>query len=304
MKPHAIPEHFHKLDGAKTAVQVAKFFALWLVPGWLSYLLIVNLDPWWAAAPVFVLSLIGGHGLQCVALLGHEGTHFALHNDKWTSALLGVIFSSFAPFHMDTGFAVAHSEHHAFTNTPRDPDYMFFKRFNNFFSRLFLARVAASNRYMAMTLRLAFNRWPADRPLRVGLTQAEMVRLARINLLTGFGLLVLYAALTYFFPVAMIAVLWIPFVLAMLFSGLRPFVEHVQTQAGRGRDSRTWISPAFDLLYGSINYHQAHHLWPRVPSYRLRELHYWMKANGQGIGPESPEIYSTLEFLKVAAKSY
>lgn len=298
-----VPSHFHEIDHARTALQATKFFLLWVTPATFSYAVFLFSWPLWLKIPVIgALAIIAAHGLQCVSLLGHEGTHFALHRDRWKSAVWGVVLSCFTPFHQDVGFAVTHAEHHAFTNTDRDPDHIFFRRFKNFFSRLFLARIAASNRYLHTTLLLALNRWPADRSLRTGLTLAQMTHLARINLAVSGGLLLVYIALTVFFPVFMIFLLWLPFVLVVLISGLRPYIEHLETQSGRGFDSRSWISPVFDALYGSINYHQAHHLWPRVPSYKLKELHQWMKANGVGIDYRSQEIHSIFDFVKIAAK--
>lgn len=300
MSSKSIPAEFHQIDMKKTILQSVKFFALWLIPGALAYYLSDLNSIAWSLVPF--LALIGGHGLQCVALLGHEGTHFALHEDKWKSALAGIFLSSFVPFHMDTGFAVSHAEHHAFTNTDRDPDHIFFGQFKNFFSRLFLARIAASNRYLKMTLILAFNKWPKEKPLRLGLSMKQAVTLARVNILTSYAILAAYIALTFLFPKLMIFVLWIPFIVAMLISGLRPFVEHLGTESGRGNDSRSWISPVFDILYGSINYHQAHHLWPKVPSYNLKKLHFWVKENQSNIYPDATEIRSISEFIAVSSQ--
>jgi fatty acid desaturase len=298
-----VPEKYFVIESNKTARQVFNAFALWLVPAVLSYFAFINNENQYFGGVVVLLSAwISGHGLQCVALLGHEGTHFTLHKDRWTSAFMGVLLSSFAPFHMDVGFAISHAEHHAFTNTDKDPDHIFFGHFKNFWSRLLLARSAASRRYLFSTLKLAFGRWPPDHPIRIGLTSPELVRLARLNLLSSFSLLALYLTATFFFPVAMICILWVPFLIAMLISGLRPFVEHVETKVGRGHDSRSWISPYFDALYGSINYHQAHHLWPRVPAYNLKSLHHWMRDNNAGIDQHSIEISSIAEFIKVAKR--
>lgn len=297
----SIPAEFHQIGFSQTLLQVFKNFLLWLIPGTISYLLVRWNSVLWVLVPFF--ALIGGHGLQCVALLGHEGTHFALHKDKWTSAFWGVLLSSFVPFHLDVGFAVNHAEHHAFTNTERDPDHVFFGQFKSFFPRFFLARLAASDRYLKATLMLALDRWPQEKVLRLGLTMPETVKLARLNFLFSFGLVFCYLAASLYFPLFMLSVLWIPFVVAMLISGLRPFVEHVDTQPGRGNDSRSWISPIFDFLYGSINYHQAHHLWPKVPSYKLKKLHHWMEEHqAGGLSPESLEIHSLREFFQVVVK--
>ena len=44
----------------------------------------------------------------------------------------------------------------------------------------------------------------------------------------------------------------------------------------------------------SLNYHQAHHLYPGVPSYRIKELHDWLVASG-ALDPAQAEIVTTLK---------
>ncbi len=299
---NSIPADFHALENVKMVLHVLNAFALWLVPGFVAIAIFANTNNEFVQIiTVLLTTFIAGHGLQCVGQLGHEGTHFALHKDRWTSAVLGVLFSSFVPLHMDVGFGISHADHHIFTNTDKDPDVQILRPFKNFFSRLLLARSAASRRYFAFTLRLAFNRWDSQQVIRVGLHLPQMVRLARINLVLSLVFLAIYASLTAWYPKQMVLLLWAPLIVGIMISGLRPYVEHMHTHAERGRDSRTWISPVFDFLYGGINYHQAHHLWPQVPSYKLKALHKWMTLNKVGLKGDPYEITTFRQFVETAS---
>lgn len=297
-----VPKKFFQVSNVETVIQVVKFFGLWLVPAVIAlWIYGLDISLYVKIFSILFLSYVGGaHGIQCVGLLGHEGTHFALHKNKLVSSWLGVFFASFVPFHFDLGFAIFHADHHRFTNTDKDPDHHFFNRFKTFWSRLFLARAAASNRYIVATIKMALGLWPKDQEVRIGLAMKDLRILAIGNIIFSTVILSSYIVLTWFFPAQMIIILWIPTFFTVLISGLRPFVEHTQTHAERGRDSRSWISTYFDWTYGGINYHQAHHLFPSVPSFKLKGLHNWLVANGRMT--KELEIYSVGEFIQSSAQ--
>ncbi|HVJ64722.1 MAG TPA: fatty acid desaturase [Bdellovibrionota bacterium] len=285
-----------------TTLAISKAFALWLVPAFASFLVWRSgWNPWLAWPLLALLQFVAAHGLHAVGLIGHDGAHFALLRNPKRSAFLGVLVSAFVPFHMDMGFSVYHADHHRFTNSDRDPDAMFFSQFKNFWSRLFLARLAVSRRYAAATFRLALNRWPVDEPIHIGLKMEDLVSLARFNVFISLTILAAQVALFIKFPTLITFVTVIPTLLVILISGLRPYVEHAETGTEKGNNSRSWISPVFDLLYGGVNYHLAHHLYPSVPAYRIRELHGWLLANGK-INESSPLISTWKDWVGVASR--
>lgn len=80
----------------------------------------------------------------------------------------------------------------------------------------------------------------------------------------------------------------LPHIVAVLYTGLRSYVEHAGTQTGEFRDSRTRTARFFSCWYYLNNYHLEHHLYPSVPCYRLPRVHTWLRTNGYLDGPEVP----------------
>jgi fatty acid desaturase len=94
-----------------------------------------------------------------------------------------------------------------------------------------------------------------------------------------------------------------PTLFTLLISGLRPHIEHAGTGQERFSQARSWISPTFDLVYGGINYHLAHHLYPAVPAYHIRRLHRWLSETGQLPAAGVHEIRSWAEYWEVVIKA-
>jgi fatty acid desaturase len=211
--------------------------------------------------------------------MGHEGTHFNLHANRFKSAAIGMVSSSFVPFHLDIGFAISHNQHHRFTNTDKDPDVLLFRPFDTFWKRLFLARRAATQTYAQRAVRIALNQHPPAWDEYLNLPRAQIVSLARLNITLSALYLLGYIALALLVPgFALSFAATVAF--AFLISGLRPYLEHAGTDVGLLQSSQSWISGLFDTLYGGINYHLAHHLSPGVPAYRIKAFHHWLVREG------------------------
>ncbi|HEX4924387.1 MAG TPA: fatty acid desaturase, partial [Bdellovibrionales bacterium] len=194
-----IPKRFFEPSRAGTIGLTARALALWTLPSLLMYALlsVPGIAGPTAVALALPLLILAAHGLHNTGLIGHEGTHFNLHRDRFKSAKIGVLISSLVPLHFDVGIAVLHADHHRFTNTDRDPDAILFAKFKSIWSRLLFARIAANRRYLRATLNLALSRWPERAPMRVGLTLPQMERLARLNLAASAACLTLYGLLAY-----------------------------------------------------------------------------------------------------------
>ncbi len=242
------------------------------------------------------LILIGSFSLHNVGLLGHEGTHFTLSNDRYQSALIGTLLSSMVPLHFNTGFALTHALHHWHTNTDKDPDLNLFFPLRNFWSRLFLARSKASRAYLKDTIALARGQLP--HPNQVGLKNFQLFRLAKINLLSSALWLLVYAIFIVLYPASFGLAFATIYSSAVFLSGLRPYMEHVGTNSSHFRNSRTFTSPVLDCVFGTINYHLAHHMHPKVPAYKLPKLHRWMLKEGHIEIQQAVTSHSVLETLK------
>lgn len=257
-----------------------------------TYLLGTDLSLIFKALGSLPLIFLGSCALHNIGLLGHEGTHFTLAKKHYDSALIGTLFSAMVPFHFNTGFAVTHALHHWHTNTEKDPDLEVFLPFKNFWSRFFLARSKASRVYLKDTILLAMGKLP--HPNQVGLKDKELFKLAKINLFFSSLFLVIYGTLIFQYPTTFGLAFLLIYFTAVFLSGIRPYMEHVGTNSGDFSNSRTFSSPLLDYVYGTINYHLAHHMHPMVPAYNLPKLHQWMLKEGH-IDPSKAVKSSSLK---------
>lgn len=251
----------------------------------------------WLLAPLLIF--FGSVALHNIALLGHEGTHFTLSADRYTSALIGTLCSAVVPLHFNTGFAVTHAIHHWHANTDNDPDLKIFSEFKNFFSRLFLARSKASRKYLMDTIELA--RGNMNYRNQVGIKDELLFKLARINLVASGVMLAIYATAIFFYPGTFGASFVSIYVFAVLLSSLRPYMEHVGTDSGAYSNSRTFSNTLLDFTFGTINLHLAHHMYPQVPAYNLPSLNRWLLENEFVPSEEAIVERSTLSLLRVIA---
>lgn len=229
-----------------------------------------------AVALLAPLSAIGLHNL---ALLGHEGTHFNLAKNKLLSSMLGSFFASMVPFHFNTGFALSHAAHHVHANTEKDPDVAVFAPYKTLWSRLIQARRAASLEYFIGTMKAAFGKSGAVK--LPGLKAGELRFLAFFNIVASVSFLALYVFLCVKFGLAFTILFVATYSLTFALSAIRPYLEHAGTDAQKYSNSRTFASPALDVVFGGINYHLAHHLYPRVPAYRIARFQKWLNLQDE-----------------------
>ncbi len=247
--------------------------------------------------PLIAFSAVCLHNM---GLLGHEGTHFTLAKNRKLSAYIGTFFSSMVPFHFNTGFALSHAQHHWHTNSEKDPDLDIFTSFNNFWKRFFLARSKASRVYFFETLGMA--RGNFTHPNQVGMKSEDLKKLAQFNLVSSLIFLVIYASLIISFPLSFGLAFILVYFSAVFLSGLRPYMEHVETDKGEFTRARTFSSPLMDYVFGTINYHQAHHMYPTVPGYNLPRLQKYLIKEGYFTDQTTVEETSFLNLLKTVSK--
>ena len=269
----AIPESLHRPNGWQTLLYVVYGLVLSLVPCYLIGVLFHSAMPLvlkiGLALPCLV---VAGYGGFMLAVAGHEGFHFTLHGNRRVSGILGVMISSLVPGAFAVGFFVSHWEHHRYTNQPSDPDCKTFSRFRTFFERLLFARLAANRNYLRYTLAMAFGRdlgfkyKPPFRP-------AEMQAFAVFNIACQIAVITCFALLALAHPYVFVQYAAVPMVGIIFIGGLSPYQMHAGTGIGLGYDSRTNSSMFWTLLQAGSNYHNEHHLYPRVPCWRLRKVH-------------------------------
>ncbi len=275
-----LPAELHKITVLGSLGAIAHALGLFVVPAILARL-VVGTD--WSlavqAALVVPLALLAAQGLHMLAFLGHEGFHFSLHSNKVVSSVIGVVFSSMVPGHLDIGFAISHWNHHKFTNREGDPDAGVFRPYKNFFSRFFLARLHASNSYLINSIRLALGK-PLPFSYKFPLKPGVVKKLAWLNLASALGFIALYAAIAIIDPLTGLVSIGLPALFVVLITGVRPYIEHAGTDHDTLTSARTRTNWFFTAMFLGANYHLEHHLYPSVPSYRLPRVHDILREQG------------------------
>lgn len=252
------------LDARKRLAELTFFVALWLAGATLTIFCHHHLPSDWPNYLLFgsgiVLSAVA---LNAFVLLLHEGMHGTLFGraawDRWVSVLLGVpLLMSFS------AYQVMHLRHHTYLGDSRDPDdYANYTRRPRLLWLMHFTRLLAGSFLYLLLIPVLSLRYGTPDQRRHIVTEyifLALLSLAVTTAVPGDGLL-----LGWFVPVVLVGYL----------TNLRGFTQHAITEAEDPFLSSRTMKPnalvAFCLL--NENYHLEHHLFPEVPSYRLRELH-------------------------------
>ncbi|MEX5711746.1 fatty acid desaturase [Parafrankia sp. FMc6] len=252
-----------------------------VVAGW------VVMSSWaWRALPVlpalaaYLLALvcIGGRQRALAGVL-HQACHRTLMASPRAGAVVGSLFGGYPVLQSYSGYRASHVlEHHAHLGDPvRDPDYVQYQRYSLCGPRMRKAALRAHLRrllgprltlsYVAYLLRhrvlvVGEVRW--ERVLRLSLTVAVLVAAARFGCL---GALAAYWVL--------------PLVTTQVWAGsVAELLEHypIIEVGDRTTLHTSWnrrVSLSSRLLLGEREgegYHLVHHLFPRVPLWRLKQV--------------------------------
>jgi fatty acid desaturase len=274
--PPLPPRHFFEPSLTQTLAYLGYGLLLAIGPGWLSY--VIQTTDWPLAARVgasLMLSAVAGYGFFMLAGTAHEGFHFNLHRRPAISGLIGILFSACIPGFIGIGFTLSHWKHHRYTNQALDPDCGQFGRFRSFWSRLLLARLSANAAYRRVALTLLMGRIDTEAGSN-GLPLRTLRWLCLVNVV--WHLLLMAGLITACFsaPLFAVCVFITPLLATVMITGLNPYQEHAGTGTAHDTKARSRTSPLFTALMLGTNYHLEHHLYPRVPCWRLPALHRWL----------------------------
>lgn len=223
----------------------------------------------------FVLSFVIGNQLHTITVLQHECGHRSAYNspaaNRWVGRFLAWFI--FMPY---TTFTELHRYHHGFLGDPdRDPDEWFYERgpFLLFIREgLFLPRFI----YLSLT-----------RPhIKADMRRAIWFELG-FNVISYSGLILgllmagLQDLLVFGFLLPM---LWLALVINPISRGFEHFpLSFLPGKSTKRRDLQnntvTVTNPVIGFLWANITYHVEHHLFPRVPFYRLPALHRMLRKH-------------------------
>lgn len=240
----------------------------------------------------FVLSLVIGNQLHTVTVLQHECGHRSAYEsaaaNRWVGRFLAWFI--FMPY---TTFTELHRFHHGFLGDPeRDPDEWFYEGGR---SQLFIREGLFLPRFIYLSLTRAH-------------IKPEMRRAIWLEL--GFNILT-YCALIYgLLSIGqqdllifgfLLPMLWLALVINPISRGFEHFPLSYLPNGSAGRrdlssNTITVTNPIVGFMWANITYHVEHHLFPRVPFYRLPILHRLLRRHDylKAKFPLSPVVSSKI----------
>jgi fatty acid desaturase len=208
----------------------------------------------------------------------HEATHGNIWgrttSGKWIEDLMGMLCA------IPLGFSYkahrsSHMRHHAHTNDPlKDPDFhtagSMHTVLKSWYGQVMLATflpvfafVPAARKLLPAAMLVMMRAETGSR--KAGLIQLRFWFLTHaflvLAILTGYG----WQALMLWYLPARLQALWLLTIFAW-------YPHHPATKVGRYVDTRVAVFPGSRWLIRGHDHHAVHHLFPRVPHYRLRKL--------------------------------
>lgn len=257
-----------------TLFNISYGLVLFVFFGWLNYQ--VAIGPWSIVSRIVLmipLTTLSAIGLYVLAALGHESLHGNLcKNAKW-SFLTGLFFSSSVVSYFDMGFAVRHWEHHRLTNQKTDPDLIPTAHLTNWWQRLLLSRLIFNIVYMKNVFYLAMGKLDYIAEYKTPYTPKELVFFSRANILFAGFWLAVYIAITIIDWRAGLFGIVLPSLVLALMASCQSYLDHAGLGDEPFRNAYSRTSPIMTFIYFGSNYHLEHHLYPKVPCYRLHKVH-------------------------------
>jgi len=208
----------------------------------------------------------------------HEATHGNIWgrttSGKWIEDLIGMLCA------IPLGFSYkahrpSHMRHHAHTNDPlRDPDFHtagpMHTVLKSWYGQVMLATflpvfafVPAARKLLPAAMLVMMRAETGSR--KAGLIQLRFWFLTHaflvLAILTGYG----WQALMLWYLPSRLQALWLLTIFAW-------YPHHPATKVGRYVDTRVAVFPGSRWLIRGHDHHAVHHLFPRVPHYRLPKL--------------------------------
>lgn len=255
-----------------------------------------------AAVPVylFAIFLVGGRQRALAGVL-HQAAHCSLMRNRRFGLLLGTLAGGYPVLQSFTGYRSSHVlNHHRFLGHPeRDPDYMQYIR--NGLCGPKMSR-AAIRRYLLTLIS------PRATVTYVGYLLRHRVLNKDERLFEAFARLLYLTLLLViahrFGAMSLVLMYWfIPLITTQVWIGaVAELVEHyplietaerLDIAVTRNRD----CGPIANFLLGEHpgeGYHLVHHLFPRTPFWRLKEVHHLLLQDPAYAELERPTSWRTV----------
>lgn len=274
-----LPLYFLKINNFAFIYYFVHGLALWILPAFLGFFVVSNFGVFFGVKIIIAIicSILSGFGFFLLAVLGHEGFHGSLHENRFASIIIGTVASAFVPMFISYGYNVIHWDHHKYTNTMRDPDYALYGKFNNFFTRfIFGPFIVISKSYLIsfktiFLLKIPTQVFPFSKVkiYSVALLNLSLIAINLILCVYLFKLNVLLFLFLFLFPLLVTQFFW----------SMAPLLEHGVTGKNKFNNTRACTSKVLKFLLLGYNFHIGHHLYPRVQLHKLPKLHEYLVDN-------------------------
>ena len=259
------------------------FFAIFV--DWLIIILTIFICNRAFSWPFYFLSIvIISSRMHALGILSHDAVHYRIGLKKTINDLIANVFLCWPLFIRVEGYRNEHFPHHQFVNTDLDPDFIrkkhhsdwqFPKRFGSMF-KIFLFDI------LGLNLGQYFNRLKFS--LKYESKGKRKDRNKGMELLRLFFYFNIFT-LIYFNNLGNDFFLYwvIPYITFFkMIRRLRTLAEHFAISNPSEYKTRTVLTSFFDILLLSphyVNFHGEHHLFPQVPFYNLKKLHYLLSSH-------------------------
>ena len=252
------------------------FNFVWAFGGWIATvaLYVGGTLPLWVA---FVLAVVF---LQALYMPVHEAVHKTLSGGRPSLAWIDRTVGSVAAWFMGVSFrdhVITHLIHHTHANDDHDPDVLNSKGsprdivIRSMIGLVFyplgpVMRVFPPARRLvppAIAGRLAESAKRRGPEAVMHANRVAVSHLAALVIFTALGFAV-EVWLLWYVPI-WVGRIWLSGVFAWL-------PHHPHGETGRYRDTRIFTFPGSTFLIRGHDYHLLHHMFPRVPHYRLKRL--------------------------------
>lgn len=240
------------VSNLRGALAVAFDYGLWLAVAWAS-------ERFWHPALYVVACAVIGARLLGLAMLAHDATHFLLFSNRKVNDLVGTALALPAFLWMPA-FRQSHLAHHRFLFTEKDPNYGLFRqlpvRVPTLLKNIFVGEVTHMSRAQQVAL---------------------AVLVAALAVLTWRDVYWARLLLLYWIVPGL--------TFGTALSCIRELGEHYH-QPGAGThplsNARVILAGPLQRLMVAPHYihlHGAHHVYPSIPFYRLRQAHRELMKN-------------------------
>jgi fatty acid desaturase len=257
----------HRLDDRRRVVDLLAYPGLWLCGALISCLAWREIQGPWRLITCALGWLLSGVAINAHILLVHEGMHGVLLKGKFISRLAAAAFG-YSVLMSYSAYKVQHLRHHAFLGKAGDPDeYGNYAKSGWRLWALHCLRVGlGSFLYIFLIPALSYGKARGDE---------------RIQMLQEYaGLSLLLGLCVWALPAWLLLQAWgLPLLVVNFMLNTRGLTQHSLAEPEdaflASRSIRSGALVRFCLL--QENYHLAHHLYPRVPSYRMHALNELLK---------------------------